>query len=91
MTPLEKAERAKQVLNDPVFAHVFNDLRESLVLKLEACPVSNVEAQHDLTITLQLLKLLKTQLTRYTDEIVVDNARQKHESWIAKARQRIMP
>lgn len=87
MTPREKAERAKAVLDDPIFAHVFNDIREQIVAKLESIPVTDVDAQHDLTITLQLLKQLKTQLSRYTDEIVLDNAKSKHETWLKKARQ----
>ena len=87
MTPRERADRARQILDDPVFAHVFTDIREQLVAKLESCPVSDVEAQHDLTITLQLLKQLKTQLARYCDEIVLDNAKARQDSWIKRARQ----
>ena len=89
MTPRERADRAKQLLEDPVLASAFSDVREQIVQKLEGMPVSDVEAQHSLTITLQVLKQLKTQLARYTDEIVLDNARAKHESWIQRARQRL--
>lgn len=87
MTPREKADRAKLLLEDPVFNHVFSDIRDQIVMKLEACPVSDVEAQHDLTLTLQLLKQLKTQLARYTEEIVIDNARARQESWLKRAKQ----
>ncbi len=87
MTPRERADRAKQILDDPVFAHVFTDIREQLVAKLEMCPVGDVEAQHDLTLTLQLLKQLRTQLARYCDEIVLDNAKARQESWLRRAKQ----
>ena len=87
MTPREKADRAKLLLEDPVFNHVFSDIRDQIVMKLEVCPVSDVEAQHDLTLTLQLLKQLKTQLARYTEEIVLDNAKARQESWLKRARQ----
>ena len=87
MTPREKADRARQILDDPVFSHVMNDIRDQLVAKLESCPISDVDAQHDLTITLQLLKQLKTQLARYCDEIVLDNAKARQDSWIKRARQ----
>lgn len=87
MTPREKADRARQILDDPVFNGVMSDIREQLVAKLEICPISDVEAQHDLTITLQLLKQLKTQLARYCDEIVLDNAKARQESWLRRARQ----
>lgn len=89
MTPREKADRAKLLLDDPVFAHVFADIREQLVLKLEGCPVTDVDAQHDLTITLQLLKQLKTQLARYCDEIVIETARARQDSWLKRAKQSI--
>ena len=87
MTPREKADRARQILDDPVFAHVMQDIREQLVAKIEACPISDVDAQHDLTITLQLLKQLRTQLARYCDEIVLDNAKARQESWLRRAKQ----
>ena len=87
MTPREKADRARQILDDPVFTHVMHDIRDQLVAKLEICPISDVEAQHDLTITLQLLKQLRTQLARYCDEIVLDNAKARQESWLRRAKQ----
>jgi hypothetical protein len=90
MTPRERADRAKQILDDPVFGHVFSDIREQIVQKFESCPLSDVDAQHDLTITLQLLKQLKTQLIRYTDEIVLDNAKARQESWLKRAKQSLL-
>ncbi|MBK6790790.1 MAG: hypothetical protein IPG77_25050 [Betaproteobacteria bacterium] len=87
MTPRERADRAKLILDDPVFAHAFADIREQLVAKLEMCPVGDVEAQHDLTLTLQLLKQLRTQLARYCEEIVLDNAKARQESWLRRAKQ----
>ena len=87
MTPREKADRAKQLLDDPVFNHVFADLREQIVMKLEGCGVSDVDSQHEFTITLQLLKQVRTQLARYCDEIVLDNAKARQDSWIKRARQ----
>ena len=91
MTPREKADRAKQILEDPVFRAMFEEMRENIVSKLEQLPVSDVEAQHDLTITLQLLKMLKTKLLRYTEEILVDNAAARQQTWLKKARESIMP
>ena len=87
MTPRERADRAKQILDDPVFVCAIADIREQLVAKLESCPVSDVDAQHDLTLTLQLLKQLRTQLARYCDEIVLDNARERQATWLQRARQ----
>jgi hypothetical protein len=43
MTPQDKADQAKQVLTNPVFKHVFNDIRENLVVQLEALPLGDKE------------------------------------------------
>lgn len=91
MTPLERAERAKQILSDEVFLSVFDDIRMSLVTKLESIPIGDVDGQHETTLSLQLLKRIKTQLERYADEISVDKHRAKQENFIARMRQTIRP
>jgi hypothetical protein len=91
MTPRERADKAKQLLDDPIVQQAFSDIREQIVLRLEACPVSEVDAQHDLAITLQLLKQLKLQLGRYVEEIVVDNAKARQDAFIRKTRQTLLP
>jgi hypothetical protein len=91
MTPRDRADRAQQILNDEVFKHAFRDIRETIVGKLESCGVGDIDAQHELTVSLQLLKQLKTQLARYAEEIMIDEAKAKQDSWMAKARQRFTP
>ena len=86
MTPRERADRAEQILNDDVFKHAFRDLRESLVDKIESCVVGDVDSQHEIAVTLQLLKQLRTQLMRYSEEILIDKATEKQENWLRKAR-----
>lgn len=91
MTPRDRADRARQILNDDVFKHAFADIREALVSKIESCGVGDIDAQHNLSVTLQLLRQLKTQLSRYGEEVLIDNAKERQESWIRKARQVLMP
>ena len=91
MTPREKADRAQRMLDDPLFKQVFSDIRESLVAKLESCGVGDIDAQHELTVSLQLLMRLKTQLSRYSEQILLDEAKQKHESWIQRATRTFTP
>ena len=86
MTPRDRADRAQQILDDDVFKHAFRDIRESLVDRLESCPVGDVDSQHEIAITLQLLKQLKVQLSRYTEEILIDKATERQENWLRKAR-----
>lgn len=91
MTPRERADRAEHILKDEVFQQMFSDIREGFVAKLETVPVGDIDTQHEIALSLQILKQLKTQLTRYTQEIVVDNAAQRHESWIRRMKQTIAP
>jgi hypothetical protein len=89
MTPFEKAERAKQLLDDPLLKEVLARIREGLVLKLEASVMDDVDTHHTTALSLQLLKQLTTELHRYIGESAVINARQKHDSFITRMRERI--
>lgn len=91
MTPRERADKAKQLLDDPIVQQAFRDIREQLVAKLEACQASEVDTQHDLTTDLRLLKMLKLQIGRYVEEIVVDNAKARQDAFIRKARESLLP
>lgn len=90
MTPLEKAERARQVLEDPVFNAAFQDIRMQLVVKLESVPFGDLDTQHEIALMLQLLKRLKDQLGTYGNELAVDKARKKQDSFMAKIRERLV-
>jgi hypothetical protein len=73
MTPFEKSESAKRIREEPVIKQAFIDIRENLVRQLENVPIDDIETQHQVAITLQLLKRLETTLSRYIqDQTVVD-------------------
>lgn len=91
MTPREKAERAKQLNDDPVVRHVFEDIRMGLVGQLEASPISDHETHHEVALMLQLLAQVRTRLQKYAQEIEIDKHKHKHEDFISKARQRLFP
>ena len=91
MTTRDLADRAQRILDDPVFKQAFSDIREAMVSKLESCGVGDIDAQHELTVSLQLLKQLKTQLSRYSEQILLDKAKEQHESWILKAKRSFAP
>ena len=88
MTPNDKAERAKQVLGDPVMKQAFEDIRMRYVEQLEAVPISDVETQHEVTLCLQLLKRVQSQLQKYVSDQSVDQAKAKQDSFIEKMRER---
>jgi hypothetical protein len=90
MTPQDKAEQAKQVLTNPVFRHVFNDIRENLVVQLESIPLGDTETQHEITLMLQLLKRVQTTLERYQQSGTVEKHRAKQDSFIERVRERLV-
>jgi hypothetical protein len=89
MTPREKAERARLLMDDPIMEAVFADIRMGLVSKLEHAPLGDTETQHEITLMLQLLKRLKTQLQTYVQDEVVEKHHQKHESFIRRMTQKL--
>lgn len=86
MTPREKADRAKQILEDPVFNQALADVRERFVQKIEANADFDPEADHAICMALRNLKATRLQLLRYTDEIVLDNAVERNASWMRRAK-----
>lgn len=91
MTPREKAERAKQLTEDPVVRHVFNDIREGLVKRLESLAMTDHELQHEAVLSLQLLKQVQEMFKKYAQEIEVDKHKKKQDDFIARARQKLFP
>ena len=90
MNALEKAARAKELLEDPVFREAFNGVRNGLVSQLESCPFADKDLQHDITITLQLLKRIKGSLERFFADGVVEHKALAQKDWIERARQRLV-
>ena len=88
MTPIERADRAQQLLNDPVVKGALEDIRMTLVRQLEAAGMDDVDTHHTVALSLQLLKQLRTKLERYTDEIAVDSHKKAQDSFIEKMRER---
>lgn len=89
MTPREKADRAKQMLEDPLFRGVLNDVRMGLLEQLELCPMGDVDTQHEIALSLQLWRRIPDQLRRYADELTVEKHKESQDSFIRQLRQKI--
>lgn len=88
MTPLERADRAKSLMEDAVLNGAFADIKTKLVDRLESVPMGDIETQHEIALMLQLLKQLRGQLQTYLNEAAVDKHKQKQDSFIEKMRER---
>lgn len=89
MTPFERAERAKQLLADPVLSGAFADIRSRLIAQLESAPISDVELQHEVTLMLQLLKRVREQLERYVGDGAMEQHRAKQATYLERIRERL--
>lgn len=91
MSPFEKADKARQLLDDAMFRAVMDDIRMGLVSKLEASAIGDVDVHHETALTLQLLKQIPVLLQRYVDDYEVEKKRQEQDEWIERAKQRLTP
>lgn len=88
MSPNEKADRARQILEDAVFNEALRDIRERIVSTLEAVPVTDHESQHELVLTLQLLQRIPARFKAYIDEMTMVEHRKKQDDFIAQTKQK---
>ena len=59
---LERANRAKAILESPAFVKAFDDVRSKLIEGLEACPTNDVTNAEDFRKCLKLLKAVRLNL-----------------------------
>ncbi len=90
MTPSERAEQAKEILNSEVMRSVFAAVREELVSALEAVPFGDVDTQHHTALELQALKRIQTKLHRYVDELAVIRKRESESEFMNKNRKELL-
>lgn len=89
MTPFERADEAGRLLVNPVLNEAFKGIRDGLIHQLEHVPLSDVEMQHEVTLMLQLLKRVQSQLQRYVEDGKLEQHRQKQQSFMERIRERL--
>ncbi len=89
MTPIDRAERAKALLQDELLKQAFSDIKKRLVDQLEATAIHDIETQHEIALMLQLLKRVRTQLESYVGEGVVETHKVRQENWVERMRQKL--
>ena len=70
MTPqdeIKNARDAQRLLDDPIFQKAFQHIESTLIERMKTVEISNVETQHELILSLQLLGSLKTQFKTAID------------------------
>ena len=75
-----KADRAKELLNDPLLEEAFDNLRQNLLDGFEACGIDDNDSMRDIKITLALLKGLKQQLVNIISDGTYEDFRANQDS-----------
>jgi len=91
MTPgdrVARSQRAREVLDEDTMGSVFREVREALVARLEATAIGDTATQHEIALTLQLLKQLRAHLETYITDGQLVNREQEQERWIDRLRGR---
>jgi hypothetical protein len=89
MTPEERSFEAKAILENRVFKEALVDIREAFVRQLEACGMGDVQTQHEITLSLQILKRIQTQLARYIQEGKLAEEKRKQDTFMNRIRERL--
>ena len=89
MTPIDRAERAKALLQDELLKQAFADIKKRLVDQLEATAIHDIDTQHEIALMLQLLKRVRTQLETYVGEGVVETHKTRQENFLERMRQKL--
>jgi hypothetical protein len=66
----QRAQRAKSLLEDSELTEAFNGVRTALLERFEACPIRDIEGQHEIKLMLKLLVDVRANL-----QSVVDNGK----------------
>ena len=88
MQPLERAARSKELLENAVFKEVMAAIKQDLIASLETSGFDDVDKHHELTLTLQALKRIRTQLERWVADGVLEEKKINDQTLMERMTQR---
>lgn len=91
MTPRERGEHAKRLLNDPVLLESMDAIRLALVAKIEASAMGDRDTHHEAALSLQLLKQVRAQLLVFVGDAQMDEHRAKQDAFVNSMKQSLKP
>jgi hypothetical protein len=72
---VERANQADRVLKDPTLQKAFEGVRQNMLATLEATAIGDRDTQHEIALSLQVLKSVKRQLERWVNDGEVEKRR----------------
>lgn len=64
---ISRANKAKSLMENHEFTHAFVAVREALLDRFEACPIRDIEGQHEIKLMLKLLGDVRANLLSVID------------------------
>jgi hypothetical protein len=89
MTPLERADRAKEMVESPIFKAAFDDIGADLVAKLVSSPREDVAQHHEITLSLQALNSLRVQFQRYMSDAAIAKHNERQDDYMRRIRESV--
>ena len=72
---VERANQAERLLKDPTMQKAFEGVRQNLLMTLEATAIGDRDTQHEIALSLQVLKSVKRILERWVNDGEVEKRR----------------
>lgn len=89
MTPLERADRAREMLEAPIFKLAFEDLKAAMVGRLLASPFGDADEHHQITLALQALNSVKTQFQRYVSDASIAKHNERQDDYMRRIKESV--
>lgn len=87
MNVMERADRAKELLENSVFKQAFSAVESDIVGKLKSVGFDDHGTQHELVLCLQLLGNVKRKLETWVADGKVEQKKLNDLNWREKAKQ----
>ncbi len=82
MDSIQRGLEAEQLLANPLLNEAFKGIREALIQQLEATSIGDIDTQHEITLTLQLIKNVKRYLENWVRDGQLESERAtSHSNW----------
>ena len=62
MNPIERADKAKAILESPIYQEAYDGVRTAIIERIEKCSLTDIQTAEDLRRCLKLLKDVKLNL-----------------------------
>jgi hypothetical protein len=82
MDSIQRGAEAEQLLTNPLLKEAFAGVKAKLVEKLEEVPLGDIDTQHEIALSLQLLKTVRRYLENWVQDGTLEAQRaSSHSAW----------